>query len=148
MFIIKHFNDLTVNEFYEIAKARYEVFACEQKITMENDFDNVDKNSYHIFQMENGIVTSYARIIPKEFSHYEDLSVGRVLVIKDFRGKGLANKLMTHAIEFIKNELKEDFITLSAQYYIKNLYSSLGFEEISDIYDECNIPHVKMRLSL
>ena len=34
MFLVKHFKDLTVNEFYEIAKARYDVFACEQKITI------------------------------------------------------------------------------------------------------------------
>lgn len=44
MFIIKHFKDLSVDEFFEIAKARYEVFACEQKITQENDFDDIDKN--------------------------------------------------------------------------------------------------------
>ena len=30
MFLVKHFKDVTVNEFYEIAKARYDVFACEQ----------------------------------------------------------------------------------------------------------------------
>lgn len=146
MFLVKHFKDLTVNEFYEIAKARYDVFACEQKITMENDFDNVDKNSYHIFSMDNGIVTSYARIIPCKFSNYDDVSIGRVLVIKNYRNKHLAKNLMTKAIEFVKNDLKEVHITLSAQYYIKNLYSSLGFKEISPIYDECNIPHVKMRL--
>lgn len=146
MFIIKHFNDLTVNEFYEIAKARYEVFACEQKITMENDFDNVDKNSYHIFSMNNGIITSYARIIPKNYSSYDNVSVGRVLVIRDYRRKNLAKNLMKKAIEFVNNDLKEEHITLSAQYYIKDLYSSLGFKEISDVYDECNIPHVKMKL--
>ena len=28
MFVIKHFKDLSVDEFFEIAKARYEVFAC------------------------------------------------------------------------------------------------------------------------
>lgn len=146
MFIIKHFNDLTVNEFYEIAKARYEVFACEQKITMENDFDNVDKNSYHIFSMNNGIITSYARIIPKNYSSYDNVSVGRILVIRDYRRKNLAKNLMKKAIEFVNNDLKEEHITLSAQYYIKDLYSSLGFKEISDVYDECNIPHVKMKL--
>lgn len=146
MFQIKHFNNLTTNEFYEIAKARYGVFACEQKITMENDFDNVDKNSYHIFSIDNGIVTSYARIIPKEFSHYEDASVGRVLVIENYRRKGLARNLMKHAINFVRENLKEEHITLSAQYYIKDLYADLGFKEISDIYDECNIPHVKMKL--
>ena len=30
MFIVKHFKDLSVDEFFEIAKARYEVFACEK----------------------------------------------------------------------------------------------------------------------
>ena len=32
MFIVKHFKDLSVDEFFEITKARYEVFACEQKL--------------------------------------------------------------------------------------------------------------------
>ena len=44
------------------------------------------------------------------------------------------------------NNLNEEHITLSAQYYIKDLYKSLGFKEISDVYDEVGIPHVKMRL--
>ncbi len=146
MYKIKHFKDLTLNEFYEIAKSRYEVFACEQHIFEENDFDNVDKNSYHIFLEENNRIIAYARIIPKEFSSYEDVSIGRVLVLKTARGKRLAQDMMIQAIKFVKNELKEDHITLSAQNYIKELYTSLGFKEISDVYDECNIPHVKMRL--
>ncbi|MDO7205532.1 hypothetical protein Q5M85_16875 [Paraclostridium bifermentans] len=65
MYKVKHFNDLNVNEFYEIAKARYEVFGCEQKIFEENDFDDVDKNCYHIFLEEENVVIAYARIIPK-----------------------------------------------------------------------------------
>ncbi len=146
MYKIKHFKDLTLNEFYEIAKSRYEVFACEQHIFEENDFDNVDKNSYHIFLEENNRIIAYARIIPKEFSSYEDVSIGRVLVLKTARGKRLAQDMMIQAIKFVKNELKDDHITLSAQNYIKELYTSLGFKEISDVYDECNIPHVKMRL--
>ena len=32
MFEIKKFNDLTVNEMYEIAKSRFEIFVFEQKI--------------------------------------------------------------------------------------------------------------------
>ena len=138
MFIIKHFKDLSVDEFFEIAKARYEVFACEQKITQENDFDDIDKKCYHIFSLDNNIITSYARIIPKEYSSYEDTSLGRVLVNKNYSRNGLAKKLMMNSIE--------EHITLSAQYYIKDLYKSLGFKEISDDYDEVGIPHVKMRL--
>ena len=146
MFIIKHFNELTTDEFFEIAKARYEVFACEQKITQENDFDDIDKNCYHIFSLNNNTITSYARIIPKQYSSYKDTSIGRVLVNKNYRRNGLAKKLMLKSIEFINNNLKEEHITLSAQYYIKDLYKSLGFKEVSDVYDEVDIPHVKMRL--
>ncbi len=146
MFIIKHFKDLNIDEFFEIAKARYEVFACEQKITQENDFDNLDKECYHIFSLDNNTITSYARIIPKQCSTYDDTSIGRVLVNKNYRGNGLSKKLMLKSIEFINNNLNEEHITLSAQYYIKDLYKSLGFKEISDVYDEVGIPHVKMRL--
>ena len=146
MFIIKHFNELTTDEFYEIAKARYEVFACEQKITQENDFDDIDKKCYHIFSLNDNTITSYARIIPKQYSSYGNSSIGRVLVNKNYRRNGLAKELMLKSIEFINNNLKEEHITLSAQYYIKDLYKSLGFKEISDFYYEVGIPHVKMKL--
>ncbi|MCC0699550.1 GNAT family N-acetyltransferase [Clostridioides sp. ZZV15-6383] len=146
MFKIKHFNDLSLDEFYEIAKSRYEVFACEQKIFSLNDYDNIDKNSYHIFLKDNGLICAYARIIPKEYSSYNDVSIGRVLVLSSHRKKGLAKQMMDCAIDFIKVNLHENNITLSAQAYIKNLYLSCGFKEISEVYDEAGIEHIKMRL--
>ncbi|WP_444843354.1 GNAT family N-acetyltransferase [Clostridioides difficile] len=146
MFKIKHFNDLSLDEFYEIAKSRYEVFACEQKIFSLNDYDDIDKSSYHIFLKENGLICAYARIIPKEYSSYNDVSIGRVLVLSNHRRKGLAKQMMDCAIDFIKVNLHENNITLSAQTYIKNLYLSCGFKEISEVYDEAGIEHIKMRL--
>lgn len=145
MFKIKHFNELTSNELYEICKSRYEVFACEQKIFCENDFDDIDKDCYHIFKIEDNKIISYARIIPKQFSPYKNTSIGRVLVLKDYRGKKLAKEMMDVSISFITDNLNEEYITLSAQEYIKNLYLSCGFEEISDAYDEAGIPHIKMQ---
>ena len=78
------------------------------------------KKCYHIFSLNNNIITSYARIIPKEYSSYEDTSIGRVLVNKNYRRNGLAKKLMMNSIEFVTNNLNEEHITLSAQYYIKD----------------------------
>lgn len=146
MFEIKHFDELTSNELYEICKSRYEVFACEQQIFSENDFDDVDKDCYHIFKFENNKVISYARIIPRKFSSYEDASIGRVLVLKEYRRKNLAKEMMNIAINFITTTLNEEHITLSAQEYIKKLYLSCGFKEISNVYDEAGIPHIKMKL--
>ena len=146
MFKIKHFNDLSSNDMYEIAKSRYEVFACEQKITSENDFDDVDKECFHVFKEDNGNIIAYARIIPKAHSSYDDVSIGRVLVLPSYRGNGVAKNMMRSCIDFIIHNLHEEHITLSAQTYIKSLYEFLGFKEVSPIYDEVGIPHVKMRL--
>ena len=75
------------------------------------------------------------------------LDVGTCLNLQLVNQINTDNILIGDAFQAVlKNDLKEEHITLSAQYYIKNLYSSLGFKEISPIYDECNIPHVKMRL--
>ena len=147
MFEIKKFNDLTVNEMYEIAKSRFEVFVCEQKIVEEQDFDDKDKVCHHIMLKENERVVAYCRIVPKGVG-YDYISVGIVLVLSSHRRKGIAQEMMKVALEFIKNNLDEKTVVLSAQLYAKGLYESVGFKVISDVYDEVNIPHVKMKVEL
>lgn len=142
---IKKFYDLTLDELYEICKVRYEVFACEQKIYQENDFDDVDKKVFHIFLEDEGKIIAYARLIPSGIT-YDTAAIGRVLVLDEYRRRGIASELMKRSVKFIKEELKEDKISLSAQLYAKGLYEGVGFKVNSDIYDEVDIPHVKMIL--
>lgn len=148
---IKTFNELNISELYEIVKARYEVFACEQEITCENDFDDKDKECIHLFVIdnENGYekVVGYCRLLPPGLS-YDDASIGRVLVLKEHRGKGLAREMMIKAINEIEKNYKVNKITLSAQCYIKELYKSVGFKEVSEQYEEAGIPHVKMKFEI
>ena len=146
-FQILKFNELTVDEMYEIAKSRFEVFVCEQKIVEEQDFDDKDKVCHHIMLKENERVVAYCRIVPKGIG-YDYISVGRVLVLSSHRRKGIAQEMMKVALEFIKNNLDEKTVVLSAQLYAKGLYESVGFKVISDVYDEVNIPHVKMKVEL
>lgn len=141
---IKAFDDLTIDELYEIVKARFEVFVMEQKITCENDFDDVDKKCHHIFTYEKGKVVAYARLIPRGIS-YETASIGRVLVLSEVRRKGVAQEMMHQSVQWITKEWNEEAITLSAQEYIVPLYESVGFKCISDVYEEAEIPHVKMK---
>ena len=132
---------------YEIAKSRFEVFVCEQEITEEQDFDDKDKVSYHMMLKDEGRIIAYSRIVPKKVA-YENISIGRVLVLKGYRRKGIAQKMMKSALEFIKNNLNENVVVLSAQEYAKEMYLCVGFKVVSDIYDEVNIPHVKMKIEL
>ncbi|EES50793.1 GNAT family N-acetyltransferase [Clostridium botulinum] len=142
---IKKFNELTLDELYEICKARYEVFGCEQRIYQENDFDDIDKKVYHLFLMDCNKIAAYARLIPSGIT-YNESSIGRVLVLKEYRRKGIAFELMKKSVDFLKNELNEETIVVSSQLYVKKLYESVGFKIISDIYDEVDIPHIKMKM--
>ena len=146
-FEIKNFSELTVDDMYEIAKSRFEVFVCEQEIIEEQDFDDKDKLCHHVMLKEDGRIVAYSRIVPKGIG-YENISIGRVLVLNGHRRRGIAQKMMKVALEFIKNNLNENIVVLSAQEYLKEMYSSVGFKVISDVYDEVNIPHVKMKIEL
>lgn len=139
---IKRFQELTKEELYEILRTRNEVFVIEQQCFYQ-ECDGKDKNAYHLFSEENGKIIAYLRILEKGAS-YDEISVGRVLVCKDYRKKGLAKDMMLKAIEFIENELKEKSIRISAQEYLIDFYKSLGFEKVSDVYLEDGIPHLEM----
>ena len=146
-FAIKTFNELTIDELYEIVKSRFKVFVCEQKIVEDQEFDDKDKVSYHIMLKENDKVVAYCRIVPREIG-YDYTSIGRVLVLSSYRRKGIAQEMIKVALDFIKNNLNENIVVLSGQLYAKGLYESVGFNVISDVYDEVNIPHVKMKVEL
>lgn len=140
-YIIKHFDELSNKELLDIAKIRTEVFTIEQKV-MESDIDDLDINAYHLF-IYNREIIAYCRIL-KSGEAYKEASIGRVLVEKSNRKKGLARNLMIKAMDFIVNELNENKIKISAQEYIVPLYESLGFVIQGEVYDEVGIPHIKM----
>lgn len=143
-------NELMQEEVYDMCKARFEVFVCEQKITCENDFDDKDKDCYHLFAYE-GIgeeveLAGYCRLLAPGVS-YEEASIGRVLVLPKYRGIKLGTKMMEQAVVAIKEMYGADKVTLSAQSYVKKMYELAGFKQVSDEYDEAGIPHVKMKYS-
>ena len=52
--------------------------------------------------------------------------------------------MLNKTVEYIKANFQENKIILSSQLYAKELYESVGFIVGSDIYNEAEIPHVKM----
>ena len=87
----------------------------------------------------------YCRILPRGLS-YPEVSIGRVLTNEKYRKKGLARKILLQAIEVAKEKFEAREITIGAQNYLKDFYSSLGFVSISEVYDEDGIPHIDMQL--
>lgn len=139
---IKKFKELKTEEIYKILALRNEVFIVEQECAYL-DCDNKDLNSYHLFSEEDGEIIAYLRILEKGVS-YDEISIGRVSVKKSHRGEGIAREMLSKAIMFIENNLKEDTIKIQAQAYLIDFYSSLGFKAVSEEYLEDNIPHIDM----
>lgn len=139
----KHFNDLSVDEYWGILYLRTEIFVVEQDCPYQ-EVDEKDKVSYHLFgKNENNEVIATSRVLPQGIS-YKEVSIGRVALKKEARGKGIADEMMFKTFEFIKKQFGEVNIRISAQEYLINFYGKHGFKQVGEGYLEDNIPHIEM----
>ncbi|MDE6436966.1 MAG: GNAT family N-acetyltransferase [Muribaculaceae bacterium] len=139
---IKRFDELTTAELYEILRCRAEVFVVEQKCQYQ-DIDNLDRLSTHVYIEKDGKILTYLRVIDPGVK-FPEASIGRVLVMKEARGQGLARRMMAEAIRIAKE--KAPAIEIEAQAYLKDFYKSFGFVETSEEFLDAGIPHIAMRL--
>ena len=139
---VKTISELSAEELLAIFIERVAVFVVEQNCPyQEADFD--DKLALHLcFKDETGL-KAYARIIDKG----QYVTFGRVLVAKKARQQNLGRKLVQQTIEEIHQRFPGKSITISAQAYLDTFYASFGFEAVSEVYLEDDIPHLDMRLS-
>ncbi len=142
--IIKHFNNLDINELYEIIKLRLAVFVLEQNVAYQ-DLDDIDKNAYHIYLTDVDGMQAYLRLFIKNNNPNEAI-IGRVLTTK--RHCGYGNLILKEAIKYAKQNLKINKIVLNSQKYIISMYEKLGFKQVSDEFIEDEILHVKMQMNL
>ncbi len=146
MTLIKKFSELTKTELYKILSVRNEVFIVEQNCPYQ-DLDNKDLDAHHIFMLdEHKHIIAYTRLLDKGVSYKEAPSIGRVLVSQNYRKQGYGKVIMEKTIEFCLDYYNHDSIVISAQEYLLDFYTSLGFERISEMYLEDDIPHIKMVL--
>nr|WP_044760957.1 GNAT family N-acetyltransferase [Streptococcus suis] len=139
---MKAFDQLSLQELYTILTLRVDVFVVEQACPYP-EVDGKDPNCLHLLGMDNGELVAYLRILPAGLS-YDEVSIGRVVIKSNHRGKGLGRPMMEQAIHFITNEWKESQIKIGAQAHLEKFYSSLGFEPVSEVYLEDDIPHLEM----
>ena len=139
---VKRFNELTLDELYELLKLRVSVFVVEQNCPYP-ELDDRDQNALHLWYEDEGEMIAYLRIMDRgAVSDY--VSIGRVIAVK--RRQGIATRLVSDAVRTAKEQFAADRIYLEAQVYAKGLYEKLGFQEVSDVFLEDGIPHVKMIL--
>jgi ElaA protein len=144
---IKKFQELTVDETYNILKLRSEVFVVEQNCVYQ-DLDGKDDRAMHLFYKEENEMIAYTRIFQKGDYYPENPSIGRVVVSKKERGKEIGKSIMKESILYIKNNHNSKIIELSAQKYLDKFYKELGFYRVGEDYLEDGIPHQRMLYDL
>jgi len=141
----KKFKDLSVDEYFEILYLRTEVFVVEQDCPYQ-EVDEKDRQSIHLFgRINEGELIAVLRIIPAGIS-YQEISIGRFALKKEYRGKGIADALMEEALSVVQTEFGMHSIRISAQQYLENFYMKHGFKTVGDVYLEDGIPHLEMLL--
>lgn len=142
-FTIKEFSQLSARELFEVYKLRGQVFVVEQNCAYQ-DVDDKDLGAIHILFYNKQVLIGYSRILPS-FAAYQEPSIGRVVLAKEFRGKGFGKILMKQSLQQTLELFKDQDIVISAQTYLTRFYEDLGFKTEGEGYLEDDIPHIKMR---
>lgn len=140
---VQHYRDLSLNDFHDIISLRIEVFVIEQNCPYQ-ELDGKDKSAWHIFAKNmHGQVIATLRIVPSQTAG-NNPSIGRVVVKQDWRGIALGHLIMEKAMAFIREEFGQISVKLSAQEHLQSYYERHGFQRVTEMYLEDEIPHVGM----
>ena len=140
---LKKFKELSPIKLYNIMSLRAEVVVIEQKCIYQYA-DGKDAQSFHLMGFDTADkLIAYARILPAGLS-YKEVSIGRVVIPKKLRRKSIGKELMLKTLDSVKNIYGNVPIRISAQMYLKEFYTDLGFVTVGDEYLEDNIPHLEM----
>jgi ElaA protein len=143
---VKRFQELTVDQLYELLQLRVEVFVVEQQCAYpELDAYDRQTETRHLTGCdERGQLLAYARILPPGLK-FAEANLGRFVVKREARGKGIGHELLPTALDVIQKEWPGNAVKIQAQEYLQQFYARYGFTRISNVYIEDGIPHVEMR---
>lgn len=126
----------------DIVHIRTVVFVEEQKF--EYEFDDIDNNCIFLVAYDMDKPIAMCRYFPIDKDTY---AIGRIAVMKDYRGKGLGGMIVEEAERHVK-EAGAIFATLSAQVRVKEFYERLGYAPEGETYYEEYCEHIKMKKRL
>ncbi|NKF24015.1 GNAT family N-acetyltransferase [Solimonas marina] len=135
--------ELDADTLYALLRLRVDVFVVEQKCAYP-ELDGLDAACDHLLAREPGGKTlAYLRLLPPGLKGARP-ALGRLAVVAEARGQGLARALAQEGIRGAQLRHPEQDIYISAQQYLEPFYQSLGFVVDSTPYLEDGIWHVDM----
>lgn len=118
---------------------RIRVFVREQGVPEEIELDEDDPKAIHLLATVNGKPVGTARIVIKNGR----AKIGRMAVLKSYRGRGVGSALLKRAIESARRR-RTKAIYLHAQVPVVGFYERMGLRSVGRVFMEAGIPHLKM----
>ena len=130
----------------DIIDIRTEVFVVEQEF--KEEFDDIDNNCIFLVMYDNNLPVAMCRYFKVEDKFYENTyAIGRIAVIKDYRGKGIGSMIVAEGEKRIR-DMGAQYAVLSAQLRAEEFYKKLGYVSEGETYYEEWCEHIKMRKKL
>ena len=127
--------------FDDIRSIRFKVFVEEQNVPKELEIDELDEKAIHVLCYQDDKPIATGRIVPT------DGHIGRIAVLKEYRGRYIGFMIMIFLIEKAK-ELNLPNVWLASQLYAKEFYVKLGFSEYGEIFYDAGIKHINMKKNI
>ncbi len=121
---------------------RHQVFTIEKGVPKDievDSFDTLESLCDHFLILKDSHPCGTLRCMNID----DSIKVQRFCILKDFRGLGIGKV----AMEFIENYYKEkgkSKVQMDSKYSVYKFYEKCGYRQISDVFIEANIEHIKM----
>lgn len=129
------------NSLPECARAiRQAVFVEEQGF--QEEFDETDAVAVHLMAFDGERPAGTCRVFRD--GQMGSYILGRLAVVKEYRGKGLGSRMLQVAEEYVREQGGEQ-LALHAQCQAAAFYEKQGFAQSGGIEEEQGCPHIWMK---
>ncbi len=125
----------------KLSAVRRTVFIVEQQVPEHEEWDDRDALCRHVIALaDGGVAIGTGRLLP-------DGTIGRMAVLKPWRGRGVGRLLLTMLIAMAR---EAGFVEtrLHAQTHALAFYRKQGYTAVGAEFMEAGILHLEMRLPL
>lgn len=136
------FAELDARSLHDILRLRVDVFVVEQDCPYP-ELDGLDFDALHVTgHGPDGALVAYSRILPPDAEDFPH--VGRVVVERTQRGKGIGERLMRETMEVLRRQYGDMRSMVAAQAHLQRFYQRFGYVRRGGEYLLDGIPHVDM----
>ena len=124
----------------QLSEVRRAVFIDEQGVPAGIEMDGRDADCHHLLATTATTPIGTVRLL-------SDGRIGRLAVIKPYRGRGIGRQLLLAVLATARSAGFKQ-LYLHAQSHAQGFYAAQGFKADGDEFEEAGIDHINMVLTL